>query len=132
MNGFKMKMLALVITTFAIAAVLGGSLGVATAGFKPSLGTGFNLVGGPLGGDVTPEKWVSCIPASSWRAIYIWDGQNQTWGHYFNTTKGVPSYVNDPKVGGIQTIKRFSGIVMIMDSAVSNPYLPDSASDACP
>lgn len=132
MNGFKTKRLALVVTAFAIAAVLGGSLGVATARYKPSLETGFNLVGGPFGGDVTPEKWVSCIPASSWRAIYIWDGTNQTWSHYFNTAKGVPAYVNDPKVGGIQTIKRYSGMVMIMDSAISNPYLPDSASDACP
>ena len=64
--------------------------------------------------------------------VYLWDGTRQEWGHYFNTSKGIPSYVNDEKVGGITTIPRLAGLAMYMDQAVSSPFLPDSNSESCP
>ena len=101
MTTTKLKIASLIFAAFGIAALLGGSLGVVTAGQKQTLFAGSNpAVGGPFAGSVTPAKWVSCLPSSSWRAVYRWDGTAQQWGHFFNTTKGIPSYVNHEDVGG--------------------------------
>ena len=119
-------------TALLVAGILGASLGIVAAGQKQSLGTGAQLAGGPLRGDVTPAHWVSCLPSASWRVIYTWDGVAQVWNHHFNTTKGVPSYVNDDDVGGITSIKRLSGVSIVMDQPVTNPFFPDSSSEQCP
>jgi len=133
MSSMKLKTASLFFAAFGIAALLGGTLGAATAGQKPQLYQGSNpAVGGPFGGNVTPAKWVSCLPDSSWRAIYLWDGTNQAWGHHFNTTKGIPDYVNDTDVGGISQIPRLSGLAMYMDEAVLSPFMPDSSAESCP
>jgi hypothetical protein len=128
MRPFKHKMFAVAAATLASAAVLGGSLGLVAAGTKPPLAAGFNLAGGPLGGDVPPADFVACLPAGSWSAVYVWDGPTQEWQHYFT---GVPAYVNAPTNNGIATIKRFSGVVLIMNNAVASPRLKDTASEAC-
>ncbi len=114
-----------------VVALLGASLGMAVAG-TTSLSSGFNLVGGPIGGDVQPDIFVKCIqPASAWTAVYIWDAQNQKWLHFFNTANGVPSFVNQGGNGGISVIPRFSGVALIMASAVANAKLLDSNSATC-
>jgi hypothetical protein len=133
MMSTKLKVASLFFAAFGIAALLGGTLGVATAGTKPSLFAGTNpAVGGPLAAAVTPDKWVSCLPSSSWRAVYRWDGTAQSWSHYFNTAKGIPDYVNDTDVGGIDLIPRLSGLAMQMDELVNNPFMPDSPTQSCP
>ena len=133
MNPMKLKIASLFFAAFGIAALLGGALGVATAGTKPTLFAGTNpAVGGPLGGNISPAKWVSCLPSSSWSALYLWDGTHQRWGHYFNTARGVPDYVNDKDVGGIGTIPKFSGLAMFMDEQLTSPFMPDSNGEACP
>lgn len=130
MSFIKRKTFALLAGGLVAAAALGGSLGVATA-VTTNLGSGFNLVGGPLKQDTAPLDWVGCLPSTSWSAIYIWDGSAQEWQHYFNTTSGVPSYVNSPSVGGILSIKRYSGVVLLMNQAVSNAKLKDQSGDTC-
>lgn len=115
-----------------IAAILGSSLGIVAAGTRQPLTAGFNLVGGPLNADVQPVDYVGCLPAGSWTALYVWDAQNQQWKHFFNLTAGsLPAYINGSNVGGIGTIPRLSGVVLIMSQAVSNPRLRDTASEAC-
>ena len=131
-NIFKSRMLAFVVCSLTVAAVLGGSLGIVAAGSRPSLGTGFNLVGGPLSESVAPDKFVGCLPSTSWDAVYVWDSSNQTWKHYFNKANGTPEYVNSTSAGGIGSIPRLSGVVLIMKTAVSNPFIPDRASENCP
>jgi hypothetical protein len=129
MTSTRRRALSIVAAGLGLAALLGGSLGVATAGVRSTpLAVGFNLVGGPLGGDVPPAAFVECLPAGSWSAVYIWDGTTQTWKHFFT---GVPAYVNNPAGGGISIIPRFSGVVLIMKAAVSNPRLRDTASEPC-
>ena len=128
MKVMKRKALLLVVSSFALAAVMGGSLGLAFAGQRGALSSGFNLVGGPLSDSVTPQKFVSCL-GTSWDAVYIWDGSHQQWQHYF---RAAPAYVNGTNVGGISAIPQFAGVVVIMNQAVSNPFLPDSSSEACP
>jgi hypothetical protein len=133
MGSMKLKIASLFFAAFGNAANLGGTLGVVSAGQKPPLYQGSNpAVGGPFGGNVSPETWVKCLPPSSWRAIYLWDGTHQRWGHHFNTAKGIPDYVNDSDVGGINQIPRLSGLAMQMDEAVPSPFLPDSAGESCP
>ncbi len=130
MSWMKRKTFAVVAATLGLAAIFGATLGVAVAG-TANLGSGFNLVGGPTGADVQAKDWVSCIPSTSWASVYIWDAPNQRWLHYFNTTAGVPAYVNQQASGGIGSIPRYSGVVMIMNTAVSSAKLPDSPSQAC-
>ncbi len=133
MTTTKLKIASLIFAAFGIAALLGGSLGVVTAGQKQTLFAGSNpAVGGPFAGSVTPAKWVSCLPSSSWRAVYRWDGTAQQWGHFFNTTKGIPSYVNHEDVGGLATIPRLAGLAMQMDEQVNSPFMPDSSGESCP
>ena len=131
MSRMKRKTLLLLASMVSVVAILGASLGMAVAG-TASLGAGFNLVGGPMGGDVAPRSWVECItPATSWNAVYIWDAGNQRWLHFFNTANGTPDYVNQGPNGGIITIPRFSGVALIMNTAVSNAKLKDSPSTTC-
>jgi hypothetical protein len=85
MRWLKSKSFLMVGASLAFAAMLGGSLGLATALHQTDLGEGFNLVGGPLQTDLAPEEYVACLPAGSWSAVYIWDGANQEWQHFFNT-----------------------------------------------
>ena len=58
----------------------------------------------------------------------FWDGERQEWRHFF---PGVPAYVNAGSNSGIDVIKRFSGVVIIMNQAVSTPRLKDNASESC-
>ena len=130
----RSKYFAVVLATLGVAAILGGSLGVVMAGVRSQpLGAGFNLAGGPLNGDTTPDQYVACLPAGSWSAVYIWDSQAQTWQHYFNPAgaAAVPAYVNAPAVGGIAVVPKFSGVVLIMTQAVASPHLKDSNGEAC-
>jgi hypothetical protein len=132
MKILKSKSLAVAAATLGVAALLGGSLGVVMASTRSqSLSAGFNLAGGPLNGDVAPDQFVGCLPASSWRAVYIWDSATQTWEHFFNTSAGVPAYVNSAGTGGITAVPRFSGVVLIMNQAVGSPQLKDSNAESC-
>jgi hypothetical protein len=127
MTWMRQKALVLAAATVALAALLGGSLGLATALHTTSLSAGFNLVGGPFGGEVTPAKFTSCL-GTSWNAVYIWDAANQQWHHHFRTA---PDYVNGANVGGIQTIPQLAGVALLMNTAVANAALPDAESDTC-
>ncbi|MFN0148524.1 MAG: hypothetical protein ACKVT1_18635 [Dehalococcoidia bacterium] len=133
MKWIRSKTFAVVTASLGIAALLGGSLGVVTAGVRnTNLSTGFNLVGGPLGGPVAPDQFIACLPSTSWSSVYIWDGAAQTWQHYFNTAvDSVPAYVNTSSAGGIVNIPQFSGVVIIMKTAVSSPRLKDSNNESC-
>jgi hypothetical protein len=129
MTRYRARTLSLLVALLGAAAILGGSLGMASAGIKANLTVGVNpAVGGPLGGNVPPASFVGCLPANSWSAIYLWDGQAQKWLHYFNN---VPAYVNSAEAGGLTSIPRFSGLVMIMNQAVNSPKLRDSVNESC-
>jgi hypothetical protein len=123
------KAAAFLAATLGVAAILGGSLGVVAAGVRQPLTAGFNLVGGPLGGDVTPQQYIACLPTNSWNSVYIWEGATQSWKHYLN---GVPAYVNTAAANGITNIQRGAGVVLIMNTAVQNPVLKDSNAETCP
>lgn len=109
----------LAVAIFGIAALLGGSLGMATAASR-QLDPGFNLISGPLSGDVEPETFVSCLPPTSWASLYVWDSAEQEWSHYFNTSTAdnIPGFVNDPTVGGIDELPRLSGVVIYISQAI--------------
>jgi hypothetical protein len=126
----RKKYLSIILASAALVAALGSSLGMVAAGTRPALGVGFNLVGGPLSADTSPGQFVGCLPANSWQAIYIWDAQTQTWKHHFNTAS-IPAYVNETTLGGISTIPRLAGVVLMMAVAVPNPRLRDSPTEAC-
>jgi hypothetical protein len=131
MSRIKRKTFVVLAAMVAVVALLGASLGMAAAG-TTNLSSGFQLVGGPIGGDVAPATFVQCIqPSTAWTAVYIWDAPNQQWLHFFNTANGVPSFVNLSANGGISIIPRFSGVAMIMASAVANAKLLDSNSGTC-
>jgi hypothetical protein len=120
-----------------IAALLGGSLGMATAATRPGgLSQGVNLIAGPLASDVEPGKFVSCLPPTSWKAMYIWRHETQTWNHYFNTktSDGIPGFVNSPEAGGVSVVVQASGVAIIMahDVDESSAYFIDGAADNCP
>jgi hypothetical protein len=116
---------------FGMAGLLGASLGLAVAGNKGTLPTGPSYIGGPLE-NMTPAKYTSCLPAQNWNSIYIWDAANQQWLHWVNPAKGVPSYVNSPTVGGIETIPRFAGLAILVDSTITDAYFPDTNNQNCP
>jgi hypothetical protein len=129
MTRYRARTLSLLAAALGVAAILGGSLGMVSAGVRANLTAGVNpAVGGPLGGNVPPAAFVGCLPAGSWSAIYLWDGPNQRWRHYFNN---VPAYVNSAEAGGLTTIPRLSGLVLIMNQAVNNPKLRDTAAEPC-
>jgi len=122
------KVFALVAGTMLLAAALGASLGVVFAGPRPSLDRGYNVVGGPFEESVSAQHFTSCL-GTAWNALYIWDADAQQWRHYF---RDVPEVLNGLKVGGIETIPRLSGVVLIMDTPVESPFLPSSAGESCP
>ncbi|MGE5597211.1 MAG: hypothetical protein ACM3S1_14400 [Hyphomicrobiales bacterium] len=131
MRWIRSKTFAVLVASLGVAAALGGSLGIVAAGVRSQpLVEGFNLAGGPLVKDTPPDAYLSCLPSGSWNSLYIWDGANQRWLHFFNPSN-VPEYVNDPAVGGIQTIKRFTGVVLLMDQEVQAPNLVDAPEQAC-
>lgn len=118
--------------TLLVVAMLGASLGIATANQRLiTLVPGFNLIGGPLVGNVEPDDFVACLPDTSWTAIYIWDAGAQSWEHYFNTEQpNIPDYINNLEAGGIDEIPRLAGVVIIMTQQVTNPFVPEAASQA--
>ncbi len=130
MGWIRRRSFALVVATLGVAAVLGGSLGIVAAGTKQPLKAGFNLAGGPLNGDVPPDAFVGCLPAGSWNALYIWNGGNQSWQHFFNPSS-VPGYVNGVNAGGIDKVPRYAGVVIIMQSDVASPQLRDTPNETC-
>ena len=97
-----------------------------------SQGCNIHYVGAIRNSSVSPDSFTKCLPTADWEAIYIWDGPNQQWQHYFNTTK-TPAYVNDTNAGGISTIPGFSGVVLIMrlGSASQSVTLLDANSETC-
>jgi hypothetical protein len=121
--------------TLLVVSMLGGSLGIAMANQRNSpLVPGFNLIGGPLFADMNPDDFMSCLPDGSWQAIYIWNAQSQTWQHYFNSGGSLPSYVNHADAGGIEKIPQLAGVVIIMNTGVATPFVPDASSQVgnCP
>jgi hypothetical protein len=132
MSRITRKPFILLAAMLAVVAMLGGSLGMAVAG-TTSLSSGFNLVGGPTGGDVQPATYTLCLPATSWSAVYIWDAPNQRWLHYFNPggSTNVPNFVNLTANGGINVIPRFAGVAIIASAAVPNAKLLDSNGATC-
>ncbi len=137
MSFISRPVLALTTAMLGIAALLGGSLGIVMAAHTQSLvgpsggaSSAFNLVGGPLGADTPPQDFIACIPANSWVALYIWDAQNQKWQHFFNPN-AAPDYINSPDAGGIQTIKRLAGVVILTTQPVPNARFKDRPSDTC-
>lgn len=129
MSFISRPVFALTATMVGFAALLGGSLGLVSA-HQQNLGAGFNIVGGPFFADTPPADYIACVPANAWTSIYIWDAQNQKWQHYFNTANA-PAYVNSPAAGGIDTIKRLSGVVVLTTQAVPNAKFKDRPSDQC-
>jgi hypothetical protein len=128
---------ALTAAMLGIAALLGGSLGIVVAAHNVDLvgpgqgqSSGFNLVGGPLIADTPPQDFLACLPEDSWVALYIWDAQNQKWQHYFNPDS-TPDYINSPQAGGIATIKRLAGVVILTSQAVPDARLKDRPQDTC-
>jgi hypothetical protein len=135
MSWYRNRAISVAAVTVGLAAMLGGSLGIAVAGFKPDLAQGVNpAVGGPLSADVPPGDFVGCLPATAWKGMYIFDSATQRWEHHFNTqgAGAVPAYVNNVQAGGIDIIPRFSGLVLIMNQAVENPFLRDFPNQDCP
>lgn len=141
MSWIHRKALAVVAAGAGVAIILGATLGVAVAKHTNTVGgvcaggaPGCNIhyVGAIKSGSVSPDSFTKCLPAADWEAIYIWDGPNQEWQHYFNTTK-TPAYVNSPSAGGIASIPGFSGVVLIMKlgSPSQTITLLDLNSDSC-
>ncbi len=128
MTWVKRKTLAIVVGSALVVGLLGASLGIAAAG-QP-LGAGFNIVGGPRD-DMQAGTFVSCLPATSWNAIYVWQADQQQWLHFFNTAKGYPAYINQASTGGITTIPKLAGVVIMMADAQSNATLKSQNSTAC-
>lgn len=130
MSWMKRKAFGVAAAGLGLAAIFGGSLGVAFAGTR-DLSTGMNVIGGPIRADVQAKDFVSCLPKTSWISIYIWDAQGQKWLHYFNTNTGVPAYVNQQESGGIGSIPKLSGVYIFMNTAVSGAKMPDQPNEAC-
>ncbi len=131
MPKLRLKLAAIVALSLLLAAVLGATAGIAAAGSRSTLYPGLNLVGGPLFDNLPPQEYLACLPANSWRAIYLWDAATQTWRHYFNTNLGIPAYVNRNDLGGIQIIPQAAGLWIIMVQQVDSPRVKDRASETC-
>lgn len=141
MSWIHRKALAVVAAGAGVAAILGATLGIAVAKHTNTVsgvcsggapGCNIHYVGAIRAGSVSPDNFTKCLPAADWEAIYIWDGPNQEWEHYFNTTK-YPAYVNSTAAGGISTIPGFSGVVLIMKpgSPTQEITLLDQNSETC-
>ncbi len=122
------RVFALVTGTMLLVAALGASLGVVFAGPRQPLQAGYNIVGGPFDQSVTAQHFTSCL-GTAWNAVYIWDADAQEWRHHF---RAVPESLNGVEVGGIETIPRLAGVVLIMDVPVDSPFLPNGPAEACP
>lgn len=133
MNSVKRKVIVVAGATLGFAALLGGTLGFATASVRQTtLKAGaLNLVGGPFQANVAPDDFLSCLPQQDWSSLYIWDAPNQKWLHFFNEAKDVPAYVNGASVGGISTIPRAAGAYIFVSKDIVNPQLLDTPSENC-
>jgi hypothetical protein len=131
MSTLRLKIAAVVAVGLVLAAVLGASAGIVTAGPRSTLYPGLNLVGGPLYGNVAPADYLACLPSNSWRAIYLYDAPTQTWKHYVNTNLGYPAYINRSELGGITIIPQVAGLWILMEQQVDSPRVKDSPSDTC-
>lgn len=141
MSWIQRKALAVVVAGAAVSTILGASLGIAVAkhastvgGVCSAGGNGCNIyyVGAIKNGSVSPDTFTKCLPSNDWEAIYIWDGPNQSWEHFFNETK-TPAFVNATAAGGIGNIPGFSGVVLIMrpGAPIQQVTLLDSNSETC-
>lgn len=141
MSWIHRKAFAVVAASAGVATILGASLGVAVAKHASTVGgvcsgggNGCNIhyVGAIKNASVSPANFTKCLPAADWEAIYIWDGPNQEWEHFFNETK-TPAFVNSVAAGGINTIPGFSGVVLIMrpGAPIQQVTLLDSNSESC-
>jgi hypothetical protein len=141
MSWFHRKALAVVAAGAGVAAIMGATLGIAVAKHTNTVGgvcsggaPGCNIyyVGAIRANSVSPDNFTKCLPASDWEAIYIWDGPNQQWQHYFNTTR-TPAYVNSVAAGGISTIPGFSGVVLVMRSGAPSQQVTflDANNETC-
>ncbi|MGE0599736.1 MAG: hypothetical protein AB7N24_16620 [Dehalococcoidia bacterium] len=141
MSWIHRKALAVVVAGAAVSTILGASLGIAVAKHASTVGgvcsgggNGCNIhyVGAIHSGSVSPANFTKCLPAADWEAIYIWDGPNQEWEHYFNETK-TPAFVNATAAGGINTIPGFSGVVLIMKpgAPIQQVTLLDGNNESC-
>jgi hypothetical protein len=129
MSFLRSRAAIVVALTLITVSMLGASLGVATANQRnTTLVPGFNLIGGPLFASIEPDDFMGCFPDGSWEAIYIWNAEEQSWSHFFAESANVPDYVNDEEVGGIQSIPQLSGVVVIMNTQVQSPFVPDDTS----
>lgn len=143
MSWFHRRVIAVAAMGFGLAAIFGATLGIAVAKHSSTVGgvcaggsQGCNIhyVGVIKSGAVSPAKFTECLPSGSWSAIYTWDGPNQQWLHYFNTTgTGVPEYVNHISAGGISNIPGFSGVVLIMKlgTPIQSVTLLDANNESC-
>ena len=141
MSWLHRNAVAVVAASAGVATILGASLGVAVAKHASTVGgvcsgggNGCNIhyVGAIKSGSVSPDNFTKCLPAGDWEAIYIWDGPNQEWEHFFNETK-TPAFVNSVAAGGINNIPGFSGVVLIMRTGtrIQQVTLLDSNSESC-
>lgn len=146
MSWIQKKALAVVAIGAGVATILGASLGIALAKHTSTVGgvcangsPGCNIhyVGTIKPQAVSPATFTQCLPAGDWIGIYIWDGPNQKWLHYFNTRPGnpgnYPEYLNNTAVGGISTIPGFSGVVLVMRPGAPNQQvtLLDAPGETC-
>lgn len=132
MSTLRLKIAAVVAVGLVLAAILGASAGVVTAGPRSTLYPGWNLVGGPLNGNVAPADYLACLPPDSWRAVYLFDNRTKTWTHYVNTNLGYPAYINRSELGGITIIPQVeAGLWILMEQQVDSPRVKDSPSDTC-
>jgi hypothetical protein len=146
MSWMHRKAIAVAAVGIGVATILGATLGIAVARHSNTVGgvcangsPGCNIhyVGTIKPQPVSPATFTQCLPAGDWVGIYIWDGPNQKWLHYFNTNPGnpgnYPSYLNSPATGGISTIPGFSGVVLIMRPGAPNQTVTflDANNEAC-
>ncbi len=137
MSWIHRKAIAVVAIGAGVATILGATLGIAVAKqttpqdspvggvcSNGSPGCNIRIVGNIARQPVAPGVFMQCIPAGEWVGIYIWDGANQKWLHYFNTQPGnpgnYPAYLNNPQTGAISTIPSLAGVVIIMQPGAPN------------
>lgn len=133
MSKLRLKIATVAVLCLTLAGTLGVSAGLVTAGTRSQpLLPGPNLLGGPLQDSVPPGDFLACLPATSWKAVYLYVAETQTWRHYFNPSLSMPSYVNKADFGGISVIPQAAGLWIIMQERVDNPFVKDRASATCP
>ncbi|MCK9518542.1 MAG: hypothetical protein M0R74_05880 [Dehalococcoidia bacterium] len=133
MNLIRNKAFAVVVATFGLAAVLGGSLGlVAAAPREQVIYKNMNLVGYTGRQPIAPSEFLACVEKTGWIGLYRWENDPETndgrWLHYLNN---VPAYVNSPSVNGMDEIPAFGGTILIA-SKQFNAFFPSRPGEACP